>query len=201
MKHTGAYPKNPLSGILRCAKCGYVMKMHMDTRTRQIPRYYHRIPSDCFQSGIAMSELLPVLKTALLQELEDFTVTVQNKQDLIDLTPLKRRLTELQQREKKIYEAFECGVYTMQVFLERRDEIESLIKDQLQSIALAEETNASYTDPDLLTMSVHQAIQEIGVADPLIVNEFLRGFIARIDYSRESRKPPVLKIWFKNQSS
>lgn len=200
IKHTGAHPKNPLSGLLRCEKCGYVMKMHMDSRTLSIPRFYHRVPSDCFQSGIALEALLPPLKEALMNALDDFTVTIKSEQELIDLSPMRKKLDDLRNREKKVYDAFEGGIYTMQQFLIRRDEIESQIKNQLQAIALAEQQNASYTDPEYLSMSVHQAIKDIGEKDPLIINEFLRGFIEKITYSREPRKDPILKVYFKSQS-
>ncbi|MBQ9436705.1 MAG: recombinase family protein, partial [Lachnospiraceae bacterium] len=158
VKHTGAYPKNPLAGLLRCADCGYVMKMQFDTRNGIKARYQHRIPSDCFQSGIALSEILPEIEKALLSAINDSLVTLQiDAPKPVDLAPLRAKLSELKNREKRIYDAYESGVYSMQELMDRRDELQTQITDQLQTIAAAEKTNASYIEPATLSISIHQA--------------------------------------------
>lgn len=201
VKHTGAYPKNPLAGILRCADCGYVMKLQFDTRKEPYKPYYaHRIPSHCFQSGIALKEILPHIQQGLLNAINDSLVSLQiGAPEPIDLNPLRSKLNDLKQREKRIYDAYESGVYSMQEFFDRKDGISIQINDQLQAIAAAEKSNALYIEPATLSISIHQAIKMISDAslDPLIVNRFLRTFIDRIEYRRQHGQEPEITIIFK----
>lgn len=184
--------KNPLAGLLFCARCGYAMKrMGESEKSKEVYHHYH--VKTCDQKSVHADIIIHALTESLKLEIEDCEITIANddnadadKQTLIDT--LKKSIEQEERKREKLFDAFESDIYTKDEFLNRKQLSEQKIaalKEQLQeamSIVIVDREEKIYT--------LHQAIgylenKNVSAKEK---NLFLKQFISRIDFDRVGDK-------------
>lgn len=118
--------RNPLAGIIRCGKCGYVM-------TRKAPSGKQGDLLRCpYSSCDKVSSKLPLVEKALLdgiQELVDgyklnsnfsdqeYSLSISEKEEMI--RGKLKEIDVLKKKKEKQYDLLEQGIYSTKEFLER----------------------------------------------------------------------------------
>lgn len=182
---------NTLAGLLRCKKCGKVMRL-VKTRPTEIARYYckYEVPQHYKSApeSLVLSALITTLKEVEQPKLQakikngDGNAAVIQKRRL---EKLSKQMEEYRQQEDKQYELLETGKYTQELFDRRnsvlREKIETCQKD-IHQARMSMPKNINYEDKLVL---LQEAIADL--EDPTMTakdkNRILRSIIKRIDYS------------------
>ena len=182
---------NILAGLLRCKKCGKVMRLVATGRNYK-KRYYckYEVPQHYKSADdlIVLSALLTVLKEEELPKLQakikngDGNAAVIQKRSL---EKLSKQMEEYRQQEDKQYELLETGKYTQELFDRRnsalREKMEICEREILQA-RMSMPKNINYEDK---LASLQRAIEAL--ENPTMPakekNRLLRTIIKRIDYS------------------
>ena len=135
---------NPLAGVLKCGVCGYTMWYQ--------PRPDR--PNDLIRcanpkcKGVQKGALLPLVEERILQSLAKFVDDFEVQEQMIEIKeiqsviPLKQKALEKKEKElqklnvqkNNLHDLLERGVYTIEVFLERQQNIVDRIKKTQEEI-------------------------------------------------------------------
>jgi site-specific DNA recombinase len=135
---------NPLAGLLKCEVCGYTM-WYQPRKDRPNPLIRCANPK-C--KGIQKGALLPLVEERILQSLAEFVdqfevqEKMMEKKETMSVIPLKQKaiekkekeLQELNKQKNNLHDFLERGVYTIEVFLERQQNIVERIKQTQKEI-------------------------------------------------------------------
>lgn len=123
--------KNPFSNIIKCGKCGRNM-----TRIKSRSGYYS---ISCLNKNCNnISTPIYILENVILKILEvyfnNYKISLfKNEKEILkynmDLKNLEKQKNKLNYQLKKIYIYFEQELYTKEIFLERKNEIEKSLKN------------------------------------------------------------------------
>ena len=191
--------KNPYSGVLRCGKCGLVMRLHPykfaeDRFTcKKRPPCYKSVKSSAIHEAV-----LAALENAELPELE---LKVKNgdgnakKIQLRLLAKLEKQMEEYLAQEDKQYELLETAVYTQEIFEKRNAALRKKIEDCQSDIYKAKASMPNDVDYAERVVALKDAIAILkdDTASPTHKNKILKIIIEKIEYSgppsdRENRK-------------
>ncbi len=181
--------KNALSGLLRCGKCGQLMRRqcHLTKEPRYIcPSHKPR----CFKSA-TLSEVETAFITSLEQvELPALKLKVQNdegnavkvQQRLI--AKLRDQISELEAQEESMYELLEKKVYTPEVFARRHSAIATKLETSREELEKAKRAMPKSIDYKERAETLEQAITlfkdpDVSATDK---NRMLKTVIDRIEY-------------------
>ena len=182
---------NILAGLLRCKKCGRVMRL-VSTGRNHKKRYYckYAVPQHykSADDSIVLSALLTVLKEEELPQLlakvkngDGNAAVIQKRR----LEKLSKQMEEYRQQEDKQFELLETGRYTQELFDRRnsalREKIEICEKEILQARASIPK-NINYEDKVILLKKAIEALENPSMPAKE-KNRILRSIIKRIDYS------------------
>lgn len=114
--------RNPFARILRCEKCGAVMKRNVPDKTRKCSAWY-RCPTRGCDCRIMKCDMVEdsVIK-AMKEWLTEYTIKIkmgvasQNNNNETTLSVIKEQLFDLRLQQDKICELLEKGIYTVEVF-------------------------------------------------------------------------------------
>lgn len=181
--------KNPLSGVLYCAKCGKVMYIH--PYQHAVDRYECRTRPRCYKS-IKMTELLEAVVVALEQaELPALKIKVKNDdgnarkiQERL-LAKLEAQMEEYRAQEEKQYDLLETGKYTQDLFDRRnaalREKMEACRADIYKAKAVLPK-NVDFAER-VAALEDAIAILKDPDATPAEQNRVVRAVVERIEYT------------------
>ena len=176
---------NPLSGLLRCLKCGRAITYSGASKKQPYPRYSHKNAFNCSQPSCHADEILNAVILALKTELHDAEITAANdnrqeQERQRETARLQKALNKEQERLKRIYDAYEIGTYTADEFISRRQQAAAAIKGLEEQLARDNKPIAKAPK----TSTLHAVIDSL--SDPAIPaaekNKLLKQIVAAIWY-------------------
>lgn len=191
-KHTYEL-KNPLSGVLRCAKCGKVLFYH--SYQHAATRYECRTRPLCYKSVKASDMMDAVLHALENSELPELQARVKNNDgDALKiqqalLKKLEKQMAEFRDQEDTQYELLETGRYTQDVFDRRNVALRAKMEDCQSQIYQAKAAMPKSVDYAERVVALQDAINIL--RDPLAAakdkNRILKAIVERIDYTGPER--------------
>jgi hypothetical protein len=187
-KHTYAL-KNPLSGVIRCAKCGRVMHQHPYKIAED--RYECRAKPRCYKS-IKVSALMDAVITALEEsELPELQMRLKNNDgDAVKiqkrlLQKLEKQMEEYRDQEEKQYELLETGKYSQDLFDRRNAALRAKMEDCQAQIYTAKKSMPEAVDYAERIAKLQDAIAMLKDQDatPAEQNKVLKAIVDRIDFT------------------
>ncbi len=191
--------KNHYHGILYCKSCGHQMirryikasgKSHILCRYRSCRGKVVGSTMDSIDEAVlnAMKIKLAKIKKAQYDDKSDRNLNVRqivhDKRSIIEA-----ELTRIKGQQSKIYDFFEQGIYSTDVFLERSAEISEKIKrGEAQLKEISENKTDSKLSDEELTFRIEKLINDFGSANTNEKNKMLRSVIRKIEYSKTKRQ-------------
>ena len=117
--------RNPFSGILRCEKCGKLMRRNIPQKTRTPTAWYQCATRGCDCKIVKCETIENAIVDAMAHWLKEYTIqidiTPQNTIDPVDaeLEAISGQLEQLRQQQNNICEYLEKGVYSIDMFTKR----------------------------------------------------------------------------------
>ena len=183
---------NPLAGILRCPKCGYMMVYHMD---RGEPFFScNRYCSKAVKQRDLFSTVKNTLQTVHLPELEAKLENGAGDSAMIQkqiVERLEKQMADFKVQEAKQYDLLETGIYTNELFLERNAALREKIVACSNQIAEAKKNMPQDIDYEGKVITLKEAIEAID-DDTVPVdkkNRLLKAVIKEIKYTSEKGQP------------
>lgn len=191
--------KNHYHGMLYCKNCGHQMirryikasgKSHILCRYRTCRGKVVGSTMDSVDEAVlnAMKIKLAKIKKAQYDNESDGNVNIRqivhDRRSIIE-----SELTRIKGQQSRIYDFFEQGIYSADVFLERSAEISEKIKRceaQLREIS-ENKTASSLSDKELM-FRIEKTIHDFGEANTNEKNKMLRSVIRKIEYSKTKRQ-------------
>lgn len=159
---------NPFSGILRCAKCGKSIHYagYKDKHNVQ-PRFLHPETKLCGMKSINAEQLTNSVIEALRGCIGDFEIKLEDlngeaerarQQEIIDA--LEAELEKQEKRRRRLFEAFEEGIYDNAEFIERKQVVNSTIEEIKKQVQNAKENAKAFEPVDYQEkmIKLHEAI-------------------------------------------
>ena len=186
--------KNPLAGLLRCSKCGYVMAMHLMSSGKSQAYFYQHPKADrargcCGCRATRADQVMALVVGALRQAANDVQVELANPAQ--DASEAQRAATEAalkkeRQARKRAGDAYEEGVYDLAEFKQRRELIDKRIA--ALEAKLAKATPRQHTQQTVMALRECIDLLEDDDVPAQAKNDFLKQIVERIDYSNDT--PP-----------
>lgn len=135
---------NPLAGLLKCEVCGYTM-WYQPKKDR--PNSMIRCANPKCK-GIQKGALLPLVEERILQSLTEFVDQFEVQEQMLEkrekqsVIPIRQKalekkekeLRELNVQKNNLHDFLERGIYTIEVFLERQQNIVARMKQTQEEI-------------------------------------------------------------------
>lgn len=198
--------KNPLAGLLVCQKCGYAMVYSGYTKKENVaPRVIHRQSQICKVKSAALDDVMDAFIHGLKLSLEDFQIKVDNT-SIVDENDVRKQIETLEKEKKKIdkllakiFDDYENEIYTANEFVQRKAKHNARLEIIEKEIAELENAIPEKTEYQEKIVSLYEALDML--KDPDIPaglkNEYLKGFLDKIEFSRENNGEFMLDIYFK----
>lgn len=196
--------RNPLAGLLVCKECNRAFVYYdYQKGTRSRPRLAHPTTRACKVKSAIFTEVIDAVIYGLKQYLDNFKVEYDNKPEA-DADKIKEQIRELEAEKKKIerklskiFDDYEDGVYSANEFVERKAKHNVRIEEIKKEIAELETAIPDKMEIEEKIVYLHDAIEmlkdeSIPAADK---NDYLKQFIQRIEFSRETKNEFILDIY------
>ncbi len=194
--------RNPLSGIAYCGKCGTMLTRL--AKTYKTPYDVIKCPNpNCDNLSAPLYQVENVLISEISLWLENYkfewnteksvlpyTQTIKEKQDII--TGCNRQLDKFNGQLEKICELLEQGVYTIEVFSERRKRITEQIDSLEQTIKALNKDLIGLQEKsgknDILIPKI-QSILDIynNLNSAFARNEFLKDILEKVEFTKSEK--------------
>lgn len=181
--------KNPLSGVVKCSKCGKALHIHPYEKADD--RFECRTRPRCFKS-VQASVLMEAVLTALEQaELPELKAKVKsNAGDAAEiqkklLEKLEKEMEEYRRQEDKQYELLEKEVYSQDRFEQRNAALRSKMEACQEAIYKAKSSMPKSVDYSERVVALEQAIAALRDTDmkPVEKNKIIKAIVDRIEYT------------------
>lgn len=188
---------NPLSGLLRCGKCGYAMSMHRMSSGKSAALFYQHPRSknmlgDCDGCRAARADqVITMLIDALEKIAEDVTIEASKPQSEADQSRIKSIQAAIKKEEtarRKAMEAFEANIYTIEELRERKSKADAAIESLKKRLKDHEPKRVSADAPVKIRRCI-DLLRDEGVSAQ-DKNDLLKSIIERIDYYNDT--PPYV---------
>lgn len=188
--------RNPLSGLLVCAKCGMTMVYrNYASQPTKCSRFAHRYRAinTCTVKSLPMEDVMQTLIFSLKCEIHDCQIKLDSgaasaaaarQRDMIEAA--KKELASLQAKKRRLFDSWEAddGTYTKEEFLERKamythsieqlqDKIKELEATKIEAVDYAEKINNLHRLIDCITNEQMPCAEK---------NAFLKKIIQKIEY-------------------
>lgn len=185
-----SYKPYLLHGLLKCSACGHAMvRTHSGTpyEAYQCCDYNH---GRCSENHRVRTEKMDKEVIENIEKLFDsnsFVLDVRySKKQITD--PPKAQISKEEQKLKRIMDAYEDGIYTLDEYKERRNAVENRLNKLKQSSISSVSDEAKIrrefvTEKKKLLKALKSS--KIGIAEK---NEILHSFVDRIVYDKKSGK-------------
>lgn len=209
--NAGKAGKHPFSGIIRCAFCGNTLAIQKRANRPHdlLKSCKHRDHwgNRCINMGISMEVIEEsVLQAIMLKEVEleeaiKKGVTLDDIRNLLAMS--EKKLEEIKEQEKaidRIFNAYEKGVYSDEVFADRKDKAEAVLHQLTQEYEYIQKEsdntqNARNEDMLVTIRDVRDVITESD--DPKTCNRAYKSIIHSIVWARETiDSKPTVKVNF-----
>lgn len=188
VKHTHDL-KNPLSGVLTCAKCGKVMYIHPYKKATD--RFECRTKPRCFKSANVDEVIDAVVHALQHSELPQLQLKVKNGdgnarkiQERL-LAKLEKQMEEYREQEEKQFDLLETGKYSQDLF-DRRNAVLRAKMDECQAAIYKAKSilpkNVDYAER-IVALENAIAILQNPEATPAEKNKVLKTIVDRIEYT------------------
>ena len=198
--------KNPLAGLLVCAKCGYAMVYCGYTHLKNVaPRVNHRPSQNCKVKSATLTDIMNAFVHGLKLSLEDFQIKIDNA-SIVDENDIQKQISSLEKEKKKIerllakiFDDYENEIYTANEFVQRKAKHNARLEIIEKEIAELETTIPERTEYEEKIMSLYEALDLLkdNSIDAGVKNEYLKSFIDKVEYSRDNNEEFILDIYFK----
>lgn len=188
-KHTHAL-KNPLSGVLVCAKCGKAMYQHPYKHATD--RYECRTRPRCYKSAKVDEIMTAVIAALEHAELPALQFKVKNGdgnarkiQEKL-LAKLEKQMEEYRAQEERQYDLLETNPnYSQEVFNRRNAALRAKMEECQAAIYQARSTMPESVDYSERVVALENAIEALKdpVATPEEKNRLLKAIIDRIEFT------------------
>lgn len=192
--HSSAPVRNPLAGLVYCAICGKAM-VRKDNGNSLGSKYdMLKCPTpSCPTTATALS----IVEKSILATLDDFVLSVSSSpaapvpdHRAAQLAAAQATIDRLQQQRKRIYAAYEEGVYDSAAFVARRAEKDQEIRAAKETLE-ALQTSVEPTDEEVMRANLPLIISVLEAYDttaaPLERNKLLKSVFSRIEYTKTRR--------------
>lgn len=176
---------NPFAGLLRCGKCGRIMKINRtNSEIGRVSHLFGNASGGCHCASAPVVVLLAELANHFEDELPKIRETLEAESKEIDTAPLVKKLADAKRKQDRLYDLFEDGTYSAEEFKARRQVNQDLIATLEEQIRSAKEQPHRPS----ITISTDDAIRLLRDPHPnaKAINDFLKAFIDHIDYFRET---------------
>lgn len=189
--------QNPLAGLIKCSKCGRTMFRISPTIIACTNTKCDNISS---KLDIVEKKLLKGLEMWLQEyeeEIDDLNIANTNINDIIalkksTLTQIAKSLTDCNGKLEKIYDFLENGIYTVDVFEERKTKIlkeqkelsekYSKLKEEIQEIEKTEKTKK-----DLIPQTKNVLKEYSKCTSMKEKNDLLKSVISKVEYLKTEK--------------
>lgn len=189
--------ENPLAGILFCANCGRSMvRQPLYNRPNQSPMILCSTTGCCRSSNQDVVE--EVFFSMLKENLNNMESSDYRQRVSSNRAHIKKSITEelsrLDAQKEKIHEMLENGVYDVDTFLSRRDEINGRIQ------AARDALNDTHVDPDdtIIIQRLKAVLEHYWDGTPYDRNQIIKSLVARAEYHKPKgsryNAVPVIEI-------
>ena len=192
--HSSAPVRNPLAGLVYCAICGKAMVRKDNGNSRGSKYDMLKCPTPgCLTTATALS----IVEKSILSVLDDFVLSASSSpaapvpdHRAAQLAAAQATIDRLQQQRKRIYAAFEDGVYDSASFVARRAEKDKEIAAAEQSLE-AMQNDSTPTDEEIIRANLPLIRNVLSLynltSDPQDKNHLLKSVFARIEYHKTRR--------------
>lgn len=194
--NTNTVLQNPLSGIVRCAVCGRALNRIVSHSAPIL-----RCPNAKLCRNLGYS--LQKVESAILAALDGWTVNYTTppekprKKAIQTATVYERNKAKVQAQLDRAFELVETGIYTPQVYVQRRDALQAELAALDAQIKAVQDTP---TDEEAIAQNMPEiervldAYQYAETAQDK--SELLKAVVARVDYMRgEGESTPTLTVY------
>ena len=198
--------QNPLGGILKCQVCGYGMQR----RPYKPDRKYQSTHILCGTKGCCASSRLDYVETAVIesisQKLKELKASKLSSAPPINYEPIisgiEKKISELARQKESLHDLLEQGVYTVETYIERSNNIskrrEELLKEK--EATLKKQTEQQTADVDSIINRMENLLQVYNNSDPATKNLLLKQIIDKGYYYKEKGWKPnqfILTLTYK----
>lgn len=196
--------KNPLAGILRCAKCQRAMRF---VQYKDSPRFMHVQSYLCTAQAVTVADVMDAVVECLRRYIANFELKIDNnpcgeeKTLQNELDALEKELIKTKRKLRKLFDAWENSVITDSEFAERKALNNERIQSLKKQIGDIEDSALKKEDYQEIVISLRDALAALldDTVDADIKNEYLKSIIDRIEYSRENREEFILDVYLKGE--
>lgn len=188
--------RNPLAGLLRCQNCGHVMTAVpcRHYKSTELIDYTMRCTYTraCGMRGAYLRDVLAVLRDTLSASLRDLDVSTEEETAAPQTDTRKLyadELAEIERQQERLYGFLERGIYTDEVFLERRAKLTSRADEIAAALSRMDEETASAGRREDLRANLTACLALLDDPDTPArdLNAALKKILEKIVYSRAPR--------------
>ena len=200
---------NPYAGLMRCAKCGKnIHYQDYKNRPTVAPRFIHSESKLCTMKSLPAEQVTDAIIEGLKAYIEDFEIKMTNdsnqddrirQQEMIDA--LETELGKHEKKRRRLFDAFEDGVYDNNEFIERKQIVNNTIEEIKKQIQAAKAAAPEPVDYKEKIVKLHELIDCIKNPDidAKAKNIFIKSMIDYIEYDvidlgRKKGGKPILDI-------
>ena len=188
---TGEF-KNPLAGLLYCSKCGKRLQRQHQAGAGKGPYLLCKTP------GCSKAIRLDIVEQAVLATLAESMADYLGKKNPIKKGPqhteliqsLKKELRTLETQRNNLYDLLEQGVYTIEIFTQRSQDLATREKALTAQLQKLEQENSKVINIQELRQRTQYVLGHYhNTQDVTQQNALLKTVISRIDYTRPKDAP------------
>ncbi|ALY08054.1 putative recombinase [Exiguobacterium phage vB_EauS-123] len=194
----------PMAGLVRCAKCGRLMRCQAPSNRKH--KYLYCGNELCNQKGIRLDEIedsvINEISTILARvKIEGDNVSVKSLEDerrqiLKRIAKIERERSKNIEKKERVYDSYEDGTYTKEMFQERLTFIQNADRKNEQTIDELNEQLSTLEQRKQTKLDMIPAIENVldvynMTDDAEHKNRLLKTVIKQIDYDREVNKNRV----------
>ena len=192
--------KNPLSGLVICAKCGRKMirrpyNSHM--KNDSLICMYTDCDNISSELHLVESRIIASLGDWITEFENEFKVNVESENDILDINKdsikrLSNEINDLEDQLDKTYSLLEKELYTDEEFIKRRSYLQNKIHELKDTVLLLEEENEKEEKIKMQREIMMPKIKEIvecysDIESPFVKNKMLKEVIDHVEYLKENK--------------
>ncbi len=194
--------RNPLSGLMKCGKCGYAMYMKEDGKAFRMNCSHSKM---CRTKGTNVIRIEERIKQDLYTYFDSLSIELSNSNKNNNIgfledkkSALESNIDSKKKQQNRLYELLETGVYTTEVFIQRNKTISTDIDSLNKSLNAIDVELFKLRKNEDKESSIPEFKNILQIYDTLSIenkNFFLKSIINSIRYYKESNaKPDEFKL-------
>ncbi len=190
--------QNVFAGLIKCKKCKMAIAMRVyrkDNVQFRKPRYYCRNGIYCDNTSANVDLVQGAIVQGLEELLTDFKLKLENQDKATQETSvsvikaLEKQLADFSKRQADICDYLEKGIYSVEMFIERKRKIDGEIERVQTALKKARDTVPTVEKYQEKILSLHQALETLNNEKISIKqkNNFLKEVIDVIYYEKDEK--------------